>query len=111
VLGCEADTGGPARLLAHPAVHGFAEEVGVTAASGVLLDHVHQHLAQFHPALSGDAEVWLIGEEALCERNLRPPDVPRSAPGRWLGRPPATGRDRPVFRLAGKLATMADTSL
>src|SRR5205823_6544905 len=38
------------RLLADAAVDAFAEQVGVTAVTRVLLDHVHQHFAQLHLA-------------------------------------------------------------
>lgn len=37
--------GDVARLLTYPAVDPLAQEVGVAAVPGVLLDHVHDHLA------------------------------------------------------------------
>src|SRR3954454_24896693 len=50
----------PVRLLAGPAVDALAEEVGVTAVPGVLLDHVHDDVADLDllaPVLERVAEV------------------------------------------------------
>src|ERR1035441_3751682 len=76
-------------LLTHPAVDAFAQQVGVPGMTGVLLDHVHQHLTQADhltvPVAPGHLKVRRLLDEALSETPLPPPGGPGGRDRRWVG--------------------------
>src|SRR5215469_18717494 len=73
------------RLLTYPAVNPLAQQGGVPAVPGVLLDHVQHDLAQFDRAAifralvvaAADVEILGLLDELLGEGNLLAPVLPR----------------------------------
>ena len=68
-------------LLPDSAVDPLAQEIGVPAVPRVLLDHVHEHLAQLDRLAIGvstrDLEIACLLHEPVSERDFAPPRRPR----------------------------------
>ena len=79
------------RLLAHPAVDAFPQQVGVAHVPGVLLDHVHEHLAQADRCPPGRCRS--LPGPAHRRRTARRTAPPHARRPRRL--PPPAGRPRP----------------
>src|ERR1035441_9031876 len=82
-------------LRTHPAVDAFAQQVGVAGMTGVLLDHVHQHLTQADhstvPVSPCHIETRRLLHEPLRQSHLLPPGRPGSGDGRRVGYGPVEG--------------------
>jgi hypothetical protein len=75
-------------LLADAPVDALAEQVGVSVVAGVLLDHVHQQLAQrdriTFGVAAGEIEV-VVARELRSEGDLLAPRRPRLLDHRRIG--------------------------